>query len=174
MYWGPLEPLHAAAHRYLPRTAREFVKFAITGSLAFVVDFGTFVVLTRSAGWETTASILGYKIIPANLVSVLLAMLTVFLLNKFWTFRDPRREVIAAQGVRFFAFYAFTYVLNQVVTSFFAFYVPPLRAVFARNTDLVAKILAVGVITMVNFLGNKFVVFRRPSPATDASPSHTL
>ncbi|MDP3685863.1 MAG: GtrA family protein [bacterium] len=185
----PLGALHKGAHRYLPPTFRQFVKFGITGSVAFVVDFGVYLGLTRLAGWVTVlcvgptgahgtstladlASGCGgaYPIILANLASVLAAMLVVFLLNKFWTFRDPRADVLASQGIRFFLFYTFTYILNQALTSFFTGRIPLLHAAFGANTDVAAKILSVAIMTLVNFVGNKFLIFRGTTPAPEHIP----
>lgn len=189
MFTRPFGALHKGAHRHFPPTLRQFVKFGITGSVAFVVDFGVYLGLTRLAGWITVLCIgptgvrgtstlaelasgcgNAYPIILANLASVLSAMLVVFLLNKFWTFRDPRSAVLASQGIRFFLFYMFTYILNQALTSFFTGRVPILHAAFGANTDVAAKILAVMIMTIVNFIGNKFLIFRGTAPA----PEHTL
>lgn len=155
-----LDALHAAAHRYLPPGLRQFVKFGIAGSLGFVVDMGTYLLLTRLAGWRTVFSVFGYEVIAPNMVSVLLAIIAVFLLNKYWTFRDPRAEELTRQGIRFFLIYLTTYILNQILTSFFAFRVPPLAAIFGTAVDVAAKILAIGIILFLNFGGSKFLVFR--------------
>ncbi len=171
MLTSALDAVHAAAHRYLPRSLRQFVKFGMVGTVGFVVDFGTYLVLTRVLGWQTVFRIFGYEVIAPNLVSVLIAMLAVFTLNKYWTFRDPRADVLARQGASFFAVYAITYVLNQILTSFFAFRVPLLQNVFAENTDLAAKILAIAIITLVNFSGSKFLVFRSGGAAP---PEHSV
>ena len=160
MPFQPVEALTGVAHRILPPPLRQFVKFGVVGSMGFVVDMGTFATLYSLAGWKSIFKVFGYEIIAANLVSVLLAMVAVFLLNKFWTFRDPRAEELARQGGRFFALYLTTYVLNQVLTSFFAFRVPFLQVIFTGATVYVAKILAIGVVLFVNFFGSKFVVFR--------------
>lgn len=165
---------HDAVSTALPRPLREFVKFGITGAIAFVVDFGIYLSLSCLGTCESTVLVFRYPLIIQNLFSVLAAMLTVFLLNKFWTFRDPRKDVLASQGIRFFVFYTFTYILNQIVTSYFATYVPILHTAFGERTDLAAKIIAVALMTLVNFSGNKFVVFRThpllSSPKTRTAP----
>lgn len=159
--------LHDAVTAVVPPSLREFVKFGITGAIAFVVDFSIYLALSCFGTCESTIRVFGYPLILQNLVSVLMAMLTVFLVNKFWTFRDPRTDVLASQGLRFFLFYAFTYVLNQLITSYFATYVPLLQTTFGARTDLAAKVIAVALITLVNFGGNKFIVFRgRPQPSS--------
>lgn len=155
-----LDAVHAAAHRHVPPMVRQFVKFGMVGTVGFVVDFSTYLALTRWLGWQTVFKVFGYEVIAPNLISVLIAMAAVFSLNKYWTFRDPRAEVLARQGVSFFAVYTMTYVLNQILTSFFAFRVPVLREIFADNADLAAKIVAIAIITLLNFTGSKFLVFR--------------
>lgn len=163
--------LYGTASTAVPRPLREFVKFGITGGIAFVVDFGIYLAFSCLGTCESTVMIAGYPLIIQNLFSVLAAMLTVFLLNKFWTFRDPRKDVLASQGIRFFLFYTFTYILNQLVTSYFALHVPFLQATFGERTDLAAKIIAVAIMTLVNFAGNKFIVFRT-SPVSASSTLH--
>ena len=53
-----------------------------------------------------------------------------------------------------------TYILNQLLTSFFVFYTP-LEKIFGQNEDFVAKVLAIGIILFINFLGGKFIVFKK-------------
>lgn len=169
MLFRALDALHAAAHRYLPPSLRQFVKFGMVGSVGFIVDMGTFAFLYTLLRWTTVFTVAGYEVIAANTVSVLAAMVAVFLLNKFWTFRDPRAAELARQGSRFFALYLTTYILNQILTSFFAFRVPVIQTIFHDAAVYVAKVLAISIILFVNFFGSKFVVFRglRPMSAPD-------
>jgi putative flippase GtrA len=161
---GILQHIQTTAQRSLPPGIRQFVKFGISGTFGFTVDMGTYLILTRLVGWTTVLTVFGYQFIAPNLVSVLAAMIGVFLLSKYWTFRDPRPEELARQGIRFFTLYATSYVLNQIVTSFFAFHVPALQSLFGSRVDVAAKVLAIGIILFVNFFGSKFLVFRRGSP----------
>lgn len=163
-----------AIQKSLPPTLRQFVKFVVSGTFGFTVDMGTYLALTRLVGWTTVLTVFGYQIIAPNLVSVLAAMVGVFLLSKYWTFRDPRPEELARQGIRFFALYTTSYVLNQIITSFFAFHVPLLQALFGPDADIAAKVLAIGIILFVNFFGSKFLVFRRGSPTLTAAVAERL
>lgn len=165
MFLRSLGALQSAAHQHLPPSLREFVKFGLVGSVGFVIDFGTYIILTRVAGWTTVLKILGYEIIAPNLASVFLAIISIFFLNKYWTFHDPRSAELTRQGARFFLIYLTTYILNQILTSFFAFRIPLLRSLFGGQVDIVAKILSVGVILFLNFSGSKFLVFRKHAPA---------
>lgn len=149
--------------RFPPRyqnTARQFIKFFITGLVGATVDFGTYNIMTRGLGWDTIYFVYGYEIIAANLVSVLLAISSNFVLNKYWTFRNTDRAVVK-QWTGYFALNTTTFILNQILTSFFAFRVPIIDIVFGTQKDNFAKALAIGCILMINFLGSKFLIFRK-------------
>ena len=154
-------------------TVRQFLKFGVTGTIGAVVDFSSYNFLTRIAGWDTILEPFGYKIIAANLVSVLLAISSNFLLNKYWTFRNKEEGAVLKQWSGYFALNSFTFILNQLITSFFTFHVPVLEAFFGSQRDNVAKAIAIGCILFVNFLGSKFLIFRRSSPSS-ASPETGL
>lgn len=139
---------------------RQFLKFGVTGVIGAVVDFSTYFVLTRLVGWDTILHPFGYEIIAANLVSVTLAISSNFILNKYWTFRDTDKDVVK-QWSGYFSMNAVTFVLNQILTGFFAFHVPIIALIFGTRKDYVAKALAIGLILFVNFLGSKLLIFRR-------------
>lgn len=144
----------------LQNTARQFIKFGIVGGIGAVVDFGTYNILTRAIGWDDIYLIFGYEIIAANLVSVFLAIVSNFLLNKYWTFRDTSEKVVQ-QWSKYFLLNFITFILNQILTSFFAFRVPIIAIIVGAQKDNVAKALAIGLILFVNFAGSKFLIFRR-------------
>lgn len=154
----------AAIERYVPpryvSTAKQFVKFGVVGLVGATVDFGSYNIMTRGLDWDVTYSIFGLKIIAANLVSVLAAILSNFLLNKYWTFRNQSTSVLQ-QGAGYFILNFITFVLNQILTSFFAFHVPLVEAGFGNQKDNAAKAIAVGFILFINFFGSKFIIFRK-------------
>jgi putative flippase GtrA len=139
--------------------ARQFIKFGITGTIGAIVDFGTYNVLTRGFGLVAFYTVFGQPIIIANNISVLLAIVSNFVLNKYWTFRDQSKRVVQ-QGASYFAFNAFTWVLNQILVSLLVFQVPLMETLFVSQKDNAAKVLAIGVILFINFFGSKFLIFR--------------
>jgi putative flippase GtrA len=164
---GLLHMVEALALRFISwlplryqNTARQFVKFAITGTVGAVVDFGTYGILTRAFGWTSTYLVLGYQISAPNNVSVFLAILSNFILNKYWTFRTPGGN-IAGQGAGYFVLNVITWTLNQILMSYFTFRVPAFAAAFGDLRDIAAKVAAIAIILMLNFLGSKFLVFRK-------------
>jgi putative flippase GtrA len=140
---------------------RQFFRFSITGSLGAAIDFGLYSLLTRFFHWPQGVRIGFVTLMPANLVSVLTAIVVMFFINKYWTFEDRRQEIMLQQGLGFLGFYLTTYMLNQILTTIFAFYVPTLRVIFGEMTDLAAKALAIGIILFINFAGNKLLIFRK-------------
>ncbi len=144
----------------IPRTARQFIKFAITGTIGAMVDFATYNVITRLLGFTAYYVVFGQKIIIANNISVLLAIVSNFVFNKYWTFRDPSKQVMR-QWTGYFLLNTFSWMLNQLLVSLFVFKVPLMTELFGGQRDNAAKALAIGIILFVNFFGSKFIIFRK-------------
>ncbi|MDP3997510.1 MAG: GtrA family protein [bacterium] len=142
------------------KLAREFLKFGITGTVGAIVDFGSYNILSRGFGWDSVYHLFGYELIAANLVSVPLAICSNFILNKYWTFHNTEKKVLR-QSTGYFVMNVFTFALNQLLVSFFAFRVPAVGNIFGNQKDNAAKVLAIGIILFVNFLGSKWLVFRK-------------
>jgi putative flippase GtrA len=153
---------------YVPQryhnVAKQFVKFGITGALGAIVDFSTFLFMTRILHWDTTYTIFGTQIIAANNVSVFLAICSNFIINRYWTFKDTT-ESAAKQGAGYFTLNFFTWILNQLLVSYFAFHVPFIVSTFGSKKDVIAKVLAIGIILFVNFFGSKLFIFKHPKKA---------
>lgn len=141
------------------RVAKQFIKFAITGTIGAAVDFGTFAILTRLFAWKTTYTVLGTEIIAANNVSVLFAVCSNFIINRYWTFHDTTGSA-AKQGVGYLLLNTFTWAVNQVLVSLFAFQIPLFAATFGDNKDFAAKVAAIVVTLFINFFGSKLLIFR--------------
>lgn len=150
--WVPLR-YHAVA--------RQFIKFSITGSIGAVVDFGTYALITRVLGWNHLYLLWGLHMSFANNISVFLAIISNFLINKYWTFRK-REGSFVGQGFGYLGLNTITWFLNQILVSLFAFNVPFFEHVFGNEKDFAAKVVAIAVTLFFNFLGSKFFVFRTP------------
>jgi putative flippase GtrA len=144
------------------RSAREFLKFGVTGVIGAIVDFGTYNIITRLIGWTAFYTVWGQKIIIANNISVFLAIISNFVLNKYWTFRDPSKQVMR-QYVAYFGLNFVTWILNQLLVSIFTFQVAFMAHIFGDQKDNAAKVLAIGIILFLNFFGSKFLIFRKKS-----------
>ncbi len=140
------------------KTAKQFIKFGITGTIGAIVDFATFALLTRVLGWTATYTLLGTEIIAANNVSVFLAICSNFIINRAWTFHDTEGSA-AKQGTGYFILNAFTWALNQILVGLF-FKWTIFISLFGDNRDLVAKAVAIVIILFINFFGSKLFIFR--------------
>jgi putative flippase GtrA len=69
-----------------------FIKFLAVGCIGFVIDFGTFNLLTFGLGWNPTVS---------QALSFTLAVTSNFIWNRFWVYPDSRTKPIGHQLVLF-------------------------------------------------------------------------
>lgn len=141
------------------RVAKQFIKFAITGTIGAVVDFGTFGILTRVFRWTTTYTIWGTEIIAANNISVLFAVCSNFIINRYWTFQGAGGNA-TKQGAGYLLLNTFTWAVNQVLVSLFAFHTPFFAQTFGDNRDFAAKVAAIIITLFINFFGSKLLIFR--------------
>ncbi len=139
-------------------TAKQFIKFGITGTIGAAVDFSTFAFLTRVLGWGTTYTVLGTEIIAANNVSVFLAICSNFIINRTWTFHDTEGSA-ARQGTGYFLLNAFTWALNQLLVGVLYKWTLFIH-LFGDGRDFAAKAVAIILILFINFSGSKLFIFR--------------
>ena len=75
-----------------PRERERFSKFAIVGTIGFGVDFLTFNLFRSGIGFSAEIS---------NMCSFTTAVISNFLLNRFWTFPDSRSKPVWSQLVQY-------------------------------------------------------------------------
>jgi putative flippase GtrA len=125
---------------------RQFVKYVIVGSFGVVLDMATFILLADV-----------FHITPWLAVSMNQAfMLTyVFLLNKYWSFRNTDQPY--EQVIRFLMLAGCNYVFSVS-----AMYL--VHHEFGIDHRLV-RILSIAVMTTWNFFLYKYWIYRAPSTA---------
>ncbi len=126
-----------------PDTRRQIARFLVVGSASVAVDLAVYALLTALAplAWGVSKGI-----------SYAAGVLVGFFGNKFWTFESPRRS--AAEPVTYLLLYAGTLLLNIVCNQL-------ALALFGPQYKFIAFLFATGVTMVTNFLGMKFVAFRR-------------
>lgn len=138
---------------YLWSLRREFAKYFLVGISAVAFDMGTLI---------AAKELLNIPATPAVVVNQALVLVYVFLVNKYWSFRN--RDVPHKQVVRFVMLAAFNYGF-----SVFTMYM------FHDTIGFDYRLVRLGTIALMvswNFFLYKYWVYRLP--LTEKSPSGTL
>ena len=129
------------------QSKRQLRRFLVTGTSSVLLDLTVYALVSTIGTSREFAKAWGY------LVGLTLG----FVLNKKWTFEsraDGRREALS-----YVVLYAITFFINVVTNSasivFFQNQVSP------RIGVVLAFLLATGITTILNFLGMRFIIFRR-------------
>ena len=133
-----------------PKEAERFIKFAIVGTIGFVVDFGTLALLKEGFGFPT---------LLANTISFSAAVTSNFLFNRFWTYPDSRSKSLWVQMGQFFAVNIIGLLINNTILYFMEgvfngwLTVVP---VLADRGYIFAKMAATIVVLFWNFFVNRY------------------
>lgn len=136
----------------------QFAKFAAVGTLNSFIDFGIVNLLIVFTGY---ASGVYFAIFKA--ISFIFAATNSFLWNKLWTF-DSKGGDTAGQAIKFYLITGFGLLINVGVASF----VNSTRtgAVSVNLWANLAVLCGIGASFIFNFLGYKFLVFKKPKEPT--------
>lgn len=122
----------------------QLVRFAVTGALSAVVDFGLYVLLLEAVG------------LPVNLakaIGFIAGTTTAYLINRRWTFgAQPSR----ARFIAVVILYALTFCVQVGIN--WVFYHAFDEGVWWRVP--LAYVIAQGTATVINFVVQRLVIFR--------------
>ena len=139
------------------RELRRFIQFCLVGLSGVGVNMGTFWLLTRVAGlYDLIALILG---LVASIVSN-------FILNDIWTFRDRRIGRIKAILVRVLKF---DLVSIGAIALYYGIYTP-LTRFWLGEDSLLALAIAIGVGLIWNFSINTLWTWRKSETGSFTNP----
>ncbi len=135
-----------------PVEFKRFLKFAVVGSIGFVVDFGTLWILVE---------LFGMNAIVANVFSFSAAVISNFLFNRYWTYPDSRSKDIWQQ---LFQFSSVNVVGLGINTLMLALLTSPFDVLFdgfdiaalADRGYIPAKMVATVVVMFWNFFVNRY------------------
>lgn len=130
----------------LQRAGRQFIKYCLVGATGMVVNLAVFTFMLKVAGSHYMA---------CATVSFVVAATNNFLLNKYWTFDNPEGAVLN-QMSRFIVVSITSLGLNLAILSLL------LEQLLIGNR-IFAQALAISLVTVFNFTGNKMWSFRRPT-----------
>lgn len=137
--------------------AHQLVKFLLVGGLNFLIDLGTLNLLIAATGIAS-----GFYANVFKAVAFLVAVTSSFLWNKFWTFGA---RSTAEAGRQFTGFFLVSVVGLAINVGTFAVLNGAIRPPAGIPVQTWASIAAAGAAAVGlgwNFIGYKFLVFRRP------------
>lgn len=120
---------------------KEILKFLVGGGSAVVTDALVYFLLQSS----------GTDLFWAKAVSFVCGSIVGFVINKLWTFDAKKFSVI--EILKYCLLYACTASINALVNSV---------VLNISSYYILAFLCATGVSTVLNFLGQKFFVFKKP------------
>lgn len=151
---------------FKPKEAERFAKFLVVGTIGFIIDFGTLTFLVEVVDLPGLVSDNSqfsetFGLIIANTISFSLAVLSNFILNRYWTYPESRGKRKRVQLPQFTVVSIIGLILNNTIlaltTPIFNWLignVPFLQG--SVNGYIPAKILATIVVLFWNFFINRY------------------
>ena len=119
---------------------KEILKFLVGGGSAVLTDAAVYYLLQLT----------GVELFASKAVSYVCGAAVGFIINKLWTFGVNKFSI--SEILRYCILYACTAVINALINS---------AVLHFLSIQLIAFLCATGVSTVLNFLGQKFIVFRK-------------
>ncbi len=126
--------------------AGQFLRYMVTGGVAFVADFGLFALCLYGFGWHY---------LLANLVGLVAGLVLNYLMSILWVFTACKRILKTKKGIEFvlFALVGIAGVgINQVLMY--------LMVDGLGINEMVSKMIAAVLVLMWNFGARKLMLFR--------------
>lgn len=131
----------------------QFAKFGLVGFLNTTIDFGVLNILVSIFKIYS-----GIGIVVINTISFSLAVINSYFWNKYWTF-ESKAGISGEEFVRFIVISIIGLLINDGVVYIITTFISPIISlVFWVN---MAKILAIIIQLLWNFIGYKLIVFRK-------------
>lgn len=137
---------------------KQFLKFAAVGVVNTTIDFAVLNLLMFLTGVYS-----GRWIILFNSISFTAAVINSYFLNKYWTFKKEGGETgqITREFSQFFVVSIIGLLLNSGIVYGISTFIPALFGLSSALWANFSKILATAVSMIWNFVGYKFIVFKK-------------
>ncbi|MFA5052530.1 MAG: GtrA family protein [Parcubacteria group bacterium] len=133
----------------------QFGKFAVIGVLNTAIYFGVLNFLIFITGITK-----GISIIPLTSTAFIIATTNSYLWNKFWTFKD-KESVRVFQVGQFLIVSIIGWAINSGIVYLISTFIKPMFGLSQALWVNVGAVLATGISLIWNFLGYKFIVFKK-------------
>ena len=126
-----------------------FLKFAVVGLSGVLVNEGLLAFLTE---------IHHFNVALAGAIAIETSILTNFLLNNFWTWKDSRKKTFGVRLIQYHSVSLIAGIINYVILVGLTHY---------GWHHLIANLVGIAVGTMINFLLNHHWTFARKATTED-------
>ena len=125
---------------------REIITYVIFGVLATIVDFGSYLIMTRILHLDEHFS---------NIFSQFIAIIFAFFTNKIFVFNDKSCDIKSyiIQFVKFVSLRIVTLAINSVLFS--------LMVELLHINDILTKVLVAVIVVILNYIFSKLIVFKK-------------
>ncbi|MBR4783839.1 MAG: GtrA family protein [Fibrobacter sp.] len=127
--------------------AGQFLRYLVTGGLAFVVDFGLFALCLYTFGWHY---------LLANLVGLVAGLVLNYAMSIVWVFTACRRTLEKQKTVEFFLFTLVGIAGVGINESLMYLMVHGLSL-----NEMLSKVVAAVLVLMWNFGARKLLLFKK-------------
>ncbi len=137
----------------------QFVKYGIIGFLNTAIDFGVLNLISLYTGLTS-----GIVIGGVNVPGFVIAATNSYFWNKFWVFSHKRKQgepVDYSDIPTFMIVIVLGAVINGAIVIFISTYINPLFNLSPERWLNIAKVSATAIALAWNFLGFKFLVFKK-------------
>jgi len=138
---------------------RQFSKFVVIGFMNTAIDFAVLNLLM----WQT-GIYKGQWIILLNAIAFAVAVINSYFWNKFWTFRAKEADEPGEIAKEFSQFIVVTLIglaINSSIVFGVTTFIPPFFDLSPELWANLAKAAATGFSLIWNFIGYKFIVFKK-------------
>ena len=139
--------------RYLPVKYRELAKFLVVGGTAYVVDVGLFTVLSHT--------VLSNKVITAKAISVIIATILSYILNREWSFSRRGGREKHHEAMLFFLVNGIAMALNLVPLALSQYVFGFNTANYTSLTVSITNFISANVIGTILGMAFRFWAYRK-------------
>ena len=125
----------------IKQTSGQFIRFAVVGLVSTAVNYGVFWLLKEFTGINP---------VICSGIGFMAGVAVGFSLNKSWTFKAKDTTIV--DTIKYYGIYLVTLFVDMA-------------AIYVMTTQLgwndnLSKFFAIGITTVLNFAGTKFLVFK--------------
>lgn len=134
--------------------AKEIVAFGVVGVVNIFINLGIFNVLTSGLGWA---------VVRSSIIATVISTTTSYFMNRHWSFSHRARTGLRREYLLFFTINGLATVIESGVVAFVE-YGLGLTDPLSRN---LAKLVGIGIGTVIRFFAYKRWVFTAVEPAQE-------